>query len=213
MMGRPDLRALRQEVDVASENVRYRRNQLYPSLDLFAGYGRRGSSTMQLPPPLPPEASLDDALDQIKDASVPNETIGFMVTVPLGRMRERAAFRQSKAMREQAGLRVKQKEEWIAREIADAHQTVQLQLQRASTARDAVDLARSSVRAEERRLEAGTGTLLFVLQLQSELVAVQSTEVRARADYNQAVARLRQADASLLDRWGIVFEEERSRPE
>jgi outer membrane protein TolC len=48
---RPDLLQLKQDVDKASATVRFRRNQLLPSLDMVAGYGRRGASTVQVTPP------------------------------------------------------------------------------------------------------------------------------------------------------------------
>ena len=55
-------------------------------------------------------------------------------------------------------------------------------------------------------LAGGKSTLFFVLQLQNDLAAARSAEVRARADYNQALSQLRFAEASLLDHLSIDVE-------
>ena len=47
---RPDLAQLRQDLAKADIARKYWLNQLYPSLDLVAGYGRKGASTDQQPP-------------------------------------------------------------------------------------------------------------------------------------------------------------------
>ena len=55
---RADLAQLKQDVEKSEIDVKYRRNQLFPSLDLVAGYGRKGADTEQLLPPMEPRASL-----------------------------------------------------------------------------------------------------------------------------------------------------------
>jgi outer membrane protein TolC len=193
-------------VEKAEINVKFRRNQLFPSLDLVASYGRRGASVAQMPPPLEARASASDAFNQISDATAPSDMIGILFSLPIGRVAERANYRAGKEIKAQAELILKQREEWVMREISDALHTAQITLERARAAQRAVEFAQATLEAEERRLSGGTSTLFFVLQYQTELVNAQSAEIRARADYNKAVSQLGFAEASLLETHGFTLD-------
>lgn len=194
---RPDLAQLRIEVERGELNARFRRNQLFPSLNVVAGYGRRGASTGQLPPPLQPQASASQAFGQLRDGDVPNDFVGLVFSLPLTRSAERSAFRASRKLKDQAELRVRQLEEQVLREIADAYATVQSTRQRTAAAAKAVALAEEALRAEERKLAGGRSSVFFVLQLQDEHLTAQTTELRARIDHLQALSQLHFAEGSL----------------
>jgi len=199
LANRADLAQLRQEVEKAQLNLRYRRNQLFPSLDLVAGYWRKGASTDQVLPPQPPSASLPSAREQIADGTSPSDMLGFVFSVPLTLSQERANFRASKDLKAQAEIRVKQSEEQVMREISDAVHTVRSCFERVERSRRARELSELALAAEEQKLAGGKSTLFFVLQLQSELATSRSAEIRSKADYNRAVSQLRFAEATLLE--------------
>jgi outer membrane protein TolC len=200
---RPDVAQMRQDVEKSEIDLKYRRNQLFPSLDFVAGYGRKGASTEQAPPPLQASASLSDAFDQISDAAAPNDLLGIIFSVPLGRAAERGNYRSSKLLKEQAILRLKQREEFALREIADALFIAKTNLERVSLARRAREFAERALEAEEQKLAGGKSTVFFVLQLQGDVANAASTEIRAKADYNKALSQLNFADATLLEKRGI----------
>ena len=202
---RPDLAQLREDVGKADLDLKYRRNQLFPSLDLVAGYGRRGASTDQLPPPLEASASLSDAFGQIRDASAPSDMIGVIFSLPLSRATERANHRVSRQLKAQTELRVKQREDLVVQEIAEAMSRARAGLERVDAARRASDFARQALEAEERKLAGGASTLFFVLQLQTDLASACTTEVRALAEYHQARAQLHFAEGSILDRHQLTL--------
>jgi len=202
---RPDLLQMRVDLEKADLDLKYRRNQLFPSLDVVAGYGRRGSSTAR-PPLDPPPASLSDAFDQVWDGDAPNDLIGLIFSMPLSRARERAEYRGSKELREQVRLRIKQREELILREIDDALKTVQSNFDRVSATRKAAEYAKAAVEAELIKLGAGRSTPYIVLQLQGDMAAAESTEYLARAEYLKSVSQLYFAEGSTIERNGIVLE-------
>ena len=206
LASRPDLAQLRQEVAKAGTDLKFRRNQLFPALDLVAGHSRRGASTEQLPPTFIPSASRSEAWEQIMDGDSPTEMVGVVLTVPLGRVAERANFRASKHAKSQAELRVKQYEEQVMREISDAVHTARSRFDRVALTRRARELSQAALEAEEQKLAGGKSTLFFVLQLQNDLATARSAEIRARADYNQSCSQLRFADATLLEEKGISVE-------
>jgi outer membrane protein TolC len=206
LTNRPDLAQLRQDVEKAATDLKFRRNQLFPSLDIVAGHSRKGASTEQLLPPLSPSASLSAARDQIRNGDAPSDMVGIIFSAPLGRTAERANFRASKYAKAQAELRVKQFEEQVLREISDALHTAQAQFSRVALARRARELSEAALEAEEQKLAGGKSTLFFLLQLQNNVATTRSTELRARADYQRARSQLGFAEATLLTDKGIDIE-------
>jgi outer membrane protein TolC len=203
---RPDLAQLREDVAKSELDAKYRRNQLFPALDLVAGYGRRGASTAQLPPPLDASASASEAFEQLADGTAPSDFVGVIFSLPLSRTSERAAYRASKELRAQAELLVKQREELILREIADAVSTAQASLQRVRAAQQATGFAQQAIEAEERKLAGGKSTLFFVLQVQNDLAAARAAEVNALGGYGKALSQLRFAEARILEQHGLSIE-------
>ena len=206
LTNRPDLAQFREESEKAGIDLKYRRNQLFPALDLVASHTRKGASTGQLLPPLSPAASLSAAGGQIADGDAPSDVLGIVLSLPLSRVSERGNYRISKHTRAQAELRVKQYEEQVLREISDAVHTARARLERVALTRRARELSDAALEAEGQKFAGGKSTLFFVLQLQSDAAATRSIELRAKADYNQAVSQLRFAEATLLENKGIAVE-------
>jgi HAE1 family hydrophobic/amphiphilic exporter-1 len=63
--------------------------------------------------------------------------------------------------------------------------------------------AEAALDAEEKKYNVGKSTTFTVLQLQNNLTAARSQEIRALADYNEALANLSQQEGSTLERNGI----------
>lgn len=203
---RPDLAQLKLEIEKWQIDRSFRRNQLFPSLSLFAGYGRQGADAHEVVPPLEADASAGTALDAFWSGEAPTERIGLVFSVPLSLATERANYRASQYLLRQAELRRLQKQELIRREVADAFHTVRASRERVSATRDAVRLARAALDAEERKLAGGKSTLLFVIQLQADFAMTEAAALRAKADYSQARWQLHFAEGSLLDHLGIRLE-------
>ena len=165
---------------------------------------------MQTLPPAHGSASISDAWREIREGNAPNHGVGFVFTLPLTRRAERSRYRASHELRAQAELRLKQQEEWVLREIADAADSVRYSWDRVGLTRRARMLAVEALAAEERKLAGGKSTIFFVLQLQGDLASAESSEARARGDYLQALARLSFANGTLLERHGLHFQDESS---
>lgn len=203
---RPDLAQLREDVAKARIDLKYRRNQLFPGLDVVATHVRRGSDTQQLLPPAQPSASFPAARSQIENGDMPTDIVGVIFTLPLGLATERANFRASKQLKEQAELRVKQYEELVMRQISDALHTARTQLERVELTRRARELSEAALDAENQKLVGGKSTVFLVLEMQSDLATARGAELRAKTDYNQARSQMRFAEASLLEHWRVAIE-------
>ena len=200
---RPDLLQLRLDVEKADLNLKYARNQLFPSLDLVAGYGLRGSDNLTSSQPDPSSAG---PFGQIRSRSSPNDLLGVIFSVPLSRTAERASYKTSQLRKSQAIVLLKQREEAILKEIDDAVKNAQTSLQRVTATRVATEYARAALEAEDKKLLAGKSTAYVVLQLQSDLASAAIAELQAKVNYNRTLAQLRFVEGTALERNKIQIE-------
>lgn len=200
---RPDLLQLAINLENADLTVRYRKNQLFPLLNVIGSYGLKGSDAIQAFPPDNPKADFSLAWRQIESQSAPNAVVGILFSIPLTRTAERANYRMSKELRKQAELLLRQKEEMILREISDAADLAQFSFERFEAARNAVRFATEALEAEEQKLRGGTGSIFLVLQAQTEKARAKVGELTSRRDYNKALAQLYFTEGTLLERSGV----------
>jgi outer membrane protein TolC len=104
---------------------------------------------------------------------------------------------------EDSKIRMRAAQDQIGLEVRDALREIQ-------TARKRIDAASETIRFNEEQLAtirtqftAGLTSSYLVLQAIDELDKARSTERRAVMDYNVGQSKLRLADASNLERYGI----------
>ena len=199
---RPDLLQLAINLENAELTVRYRKNQLFPMLNVIGSYGLKGSDAIQAFPPDKPIADFSSAWSEIESRSAPNAAVGVLFSIPLTRTAERANYKMSRELRKQAELLLRQKEEMVLREISDAADLAQFSFERFEASRNAARFATNALEAEEQKLRGGTGSIFMVLQAQTDLARARITEVSAKRDFNKALAQLYFTEGTLLERYG-----------
>ena len=192
---RPDLLELKESLAKANIDVRYRHNQLFPSVDLIASYQHVGIDT-----------NPGDTLGEAISGNNPNYSIGARITIPLGNRSARNRYQASKAAKKQAILRLKQREQSILVEIDNAIGNALAQFRRVEATRDAREYAEAALAAEEKKLANGASTSFVVLQMQRDVTTARSSEIRALADYNKALATVSNSEASTLKRRKIELD-------
>jgi len=143
---------------------------------------------------------LENAMLQLGGRDYPYWTIGGQVSFPLGNINARNTYKAAKLTKEQIALQLKQLQQNILIQIEDAIETAKTALQRAAATREARIYAGAALDAEQKKLENGKSTSFQVLQLQRDLTTARSTEIRALADYNIALANLAANEGTTLDR-------------
>lgn len=186
---RPDLIQARLEVEKGDVEVRYRKNQLFPNLDLVGTYGGLGVGDT-------PGHSINSAL------SFGNQeySYGVVLSFPLDNIGERNYYRASKAARQIAQLELQKAEQEILLQIADFVNRAQSRFSQVSFTRKARVYAEAALDAEVKKLQNGFSTAFFVLQLQETLTAARTAEVQAVADYNKIIAQLAFAEGNILEK-------------
>ena len=186
---RPDLQQQKIALEKQGYIVKFQKNQLYPQLDVVGSYGYSASARQW-----------GDAMEQFSDRDNPFWTVGGQMSIPLGNRSARYNYKTAKATQERINLQLKQLQQRIMILIEDSIATAQTAFQRVKATREARSFAAAALDAEQKKLESGKSTSFEVLRLQRDLTTAASSEIRALADYNIALARLAQTEGSTLER-------------
>ena len=107
----------------------------------------------------------------------------------------------------QAEMRLQQIENQVGIEVRNAQYAVQQNRASVDSARAAVELAKQSLDAEEKKYQFGTSTATLVLQYQSQLATSESTLVNATVAYEKSRIELGRATGTLLDKDGVSIDQ------
>lgn len=206
---RPDYRRFLLELKNRNIELDYRRNQMWPSLNLhiagrLAGIGGKPR----------PGAAVDEDAAGSYGAAFSNATsgdyysfeIGATLEIPLGNRLRRSAYRTAVLHLEQTHLRFERLKQDITVEIRNAVRA----LQTARAEINATDIERRAqwrkLEAERQRFEAGQVTSFEVLTFQEEFAIAQRRYIRSIIGYNQAFVNLQRIQGTLLEHLHIVLE-------
>jgi HAE1 family hydrophobic/amphiphilic exporter-1 len=88
-------------------------------------------------------------------------------------------------------------------QIDDAVKFIRSSFERVEATRAARAFAQEALSAEQKKLENGKSTSFLVLQAQRDLTQRRSEEIKALADYNNALAQLAWREGTTLERHKI----------
>jgi len=195
MANRPEILQSRLDLEKQNISLSYNYNQLFPSLDLTASYGHNGVGP-----------TLSAGLNDIQGGMFQSYSYGVVLSYPLSNRDAKNKYAAGKANVAQSLLRLKRQEQDVVVQIDDAVKSAQTSYDKIDATRLARVYAEIALDAEQKKLESGKSTSFVVLQLQRDLTAARSAEIRALADYNKAIATLRQTEGTTLDKAKIKVE-------
>jgi outer membrane protein len=212
------------------------RSALLPTLDLFAYYGGSGLGGAQNPAnlcanesaeaqseafcsgpdpaysnvvinPTFPGANYNSTLNQLVNSTAPDKGVGLQLNIPLRNRAAQAVQIRSELEFQQAQLRLQQIENQISIEVRNAQFGVEQNRASVASAQAAVDYAKQSLDAEQKKYQFGTSTTTLVLQTQSALATAESTLMSAMAAYEKSRIELDRATGVTLDRAGVSIDD------
>ena len=192
---RPDLLQAKLNVEQQGIQLKYYRNQLFPELDLTGSYGFNGAGT-----------EYRGTFNQFNQGNSPFYTYGAALTVPLSNVGPRNQYKSTKATLQQILLQLKQLEQNIMVDIDNAVKQVESDYQSVQATRQARIYAEAALDAEQKTYGVGKATTFEVLTYQNNLTTARSAEIRALANYNEALATLAQQEGTILDQYNITLE-------
>lgn len=187
---RADLQAARERLAESEIVVRAADNALQPQLDLVLTPSYSGLANGSGAGPF-----FSPLYHYVPGGSV---ALGFELAWPILRSKERGALEQSRAARQINGLRVDLTAKEIGADVPTAFDTVTRSARQLARSSDAVRLFESTVLNEEKKLRAGTSTLLNVITQRDRLTAARQGEVSAQLNLALALVELRFATGTLL---------------
>jgi hypothetical protein len=136
----------------------------------------------------------------------PNFSAGIRIAMPFTNKRARNENQAARLRNEQLLLRFKSLEQNAMVEIENAIQAADAALQRVAATEASMEYSEAALQAEEKKLENGKSTSFIVLQRQRDYTSAQSEAIRAKSDYNKALARLAQSEGFTLDKYQLRLE-------
>jgi outer membrane protein len=194
-----NLVASRLDEQLARDEISFRRNGHYPTIDLVASTGENQSEGDAVANGFP--SSFDDTTTR--------DQISIQVTVPLfagggTSSRVREAVYLHRASREQLQRVTRETE----RQARDAYLGVLSEIARVKALQQAVASSRTALQATQAGYEVGTRTIVEVLNSQFALYAAITNFYQSRYEYIMNALRLKQAAGSLqvqdleqIDQW------------
>ena len=192
---RPDLIQARLNVEQQGIQLKYSRNQLFPELDLIGTYGFNGSGQQ-----------FNDTFNQFNEGNRPFYIYGAQLSVPLSSVGPRNQYKAGKVTMQQLLLQLKQLEQKVMVDIDNDIGVARSDYEKVEAQRQARIYAEAALDAEQKKYAVGKSTTFTVLQLQNTLTSDRAAEIRALADYNEALANLAQDEGSTLERHHISVE-------
>jgi outer membrane protein TolC len=193
---RPELLQLKLALERQGFVLKYRRNQIFPQLDLVGSYGQVGANR-----------DYSGALDGVRRGDSPFYRFGAVLSIPIGGSRSaRANYRASKAELNQSLLRLKQLEQDIMVEIGIALEQARTRFAQVDATRQSRLFAEIALEAEQKKLDSGRTISFVVLQLQRDLTTAQLSELAALTEFNKALAQLALREGSTLERSRLNLE-------
>ena len=218
---RPELVESRIQLNSQEISNKALRSGLLPTLDIFAYYGGAGVGGAQNPanlcgnngnfigctPTSGPSEGYGGTLNQLVNSTAPDKGVGLQLNIPI---RNRAA--QSVQIRgeleyRQAQMALQQTENRVSIEVRQAQFAVEQNRASVASAQAAVDYARQSLDAEQKKYQFGTSTTTAVLQTRSALATAESTLMSAMAAYEKSRVELDRATGALLEHDGISIDD------
>jgi HAE1 family hydrophobic/amphiphilic exporter-1 len=136
----------------------------------------------------------------------PTAVVQLQMDFPLKNQTARANLARVEIQGAQIERRRQALEQEIESEVRDTLQAVRSSEQRLQAASSARRYATEQYESERRRFESGISTVFLVLERQTTLVTAQASELRARADLNQAIAQLERAVGRTLEWHGVKMQ-------
>ena len=217
---RPDLRAVRQELNVEDTyTLKLAGNNMRPDFSLILGYTTqgRGGPLVQRTNVFNSDGSSSpvirtvpggpaDALSQMFGFNFPVYTATLQLRLPLRDRRAAADFADALLAKRDDLMQERQVTQTIRLEISQAISQVENSRASVEIARIAADLAQKRVDAEKKRYDLGVTQLFFVLQAQQDLTSAQSELVNNSVQYRRNLLNLSLRTGKLLTDRGVIIQ-------
>lgn len=205
LLKRPEFDAARAALANDETSLRLAHNHLLPQLDLTASYASNGLGGTQFNGA--GQRVTSSSLNQLFGFDYPTYVAQLSLTLPLRNRGAQAEMGNALVSRRNDLYRERQTREQVVLEVSNAvHQLEQAKISMAA-GREAVELARKEVAAEQRKYELDRGPVLFVLDAQTGLADAEQSLLQAEVRYQNAVTAVDYATGGILEPYHVQISE------
>jgi outer membrane protein TolC len=193
----------RAKVDMESRKIMIKgdRNGMLPSLQAFADFTSHGLSGPANPlynnccgaPNEYFTGGNSNALAQLFRRNFPDYSAGFSINIPFRNRAQQADYVTDQLQLRQAELQLQRAINQVRVDVKTAVIGLEQARTRYQTAVDGRKLGEQTLEAEQKRFQAGVGSVALVMQAERDLANDQDAEVQATANYTHAKIFFNQA--------------------
>jgi len=203
---RPEFDANRAALANDETHIRLARNHLLPQLDLTGLYASNGLGGTGVNTTTGQTVS-SSSFSQLFGFGYPTYEAQLSLSFPLRNRAAKAEMGTALVSRRGDLYLERQLKEQVALDVRNSvHQLEQAKLSIVA-GKEALDLAKKTMAAEQRKYELGSGTIFLVLEAQTEVAAAEQSLLQAEVGYQVAVASVDHATGELLEPYHLQIAE------
>src|SRR5712664_407752 len=195
LTNRPEFEAVRQQLASDELIIRLAHNSLKPDLELSGFYSGNGVNRNQFIV----KTGLSDSLSQTLHFTYPAYGAILSLSLPVKNHNAEANLADAVVSRRRDQYQERRTNQNITLEVTNSVHALEEAKLSMEAAKVAVNLARESLHADERKYELGAEPVFFVLDAQTQLAQAELNLIQAQANFQTAVARLDHATGDLLE--------------
>jgi outer membrane protein len=193
---RPELEAVHEQIAVDELSIRLAHNGLKPDLELSGFYSGNGLAGND---PAVGNTGLSTSLGQSFRFAFPTYGAGLSLTLPVRNHNAEANLADSLVSRRHDQYQERETNQSISLEVTTAVHSLEAAKLGMEAAKVAVDLARETLHADERKYELGTEQIFFVLDAQTQLALAELSLIQSQVNFQLAVTQVDHATGDLLE--------------
>ena len=202
---RPEFDAAHAALSNDETRIRLAHNHLLPELDLQGSYASNGVGGTQFSST--GQKTTSSAINQLFGFGYPTYIAQLSLTLPIRNTTAKAEMGNALVSRRNDLYSERQIREQVTLDVSNAvHQLEQAKLSIVA-GKEALDLAKKTTAAEQRKYELGSGTIFLVLEAQTELADAEQSLLQAEVGYQLAVAAVDHATGELLEPYHVQIAE------
>ena len=210
MQNRPEIEQA--DLNLANQDITIKsnRNRLLPTFDVFATWlpsGLSGDRLVRDPTTgkvvgvVP--GGIWDSLGNSFHGTYPNYSYGANLTIPIRNRSAQADAARAMLEQRQLETELQRSKNQIAQDVRNAEIAVTQAKAQINATIKAVDLARQTLDADQKKFQLGETTTFQLIQDQRDLTTAEGNEAKAFQTFSAALTQFSQATGTTLDRFHV----------
>lgn len=196
LANRPEMEAAHQQLAADELSVRLAHNSLKPDLELSGFYSGNGLAGND---PTVGNTGLSNTLGQSFRFAYPAYGASLFLSLPVKNHNAEANLADSLVSRRRDQYQERATSQNISLDVTTAVHALEAAKLGMEAAKVAVDLAKDTLRADERKYELGAEQIFFVLDAQNQLAQAELNLIQSQVNFQLAVTQVDHATGDLLE--------------